>query len=136
MHYTSTLENLECLWNPLSMCSTHRVGAFAILYPLVKVSTTENCSCKHAFRIHGLHGTQQVALVHSQSIIKDAIKMDYTSTLETLEDFSMSLSWCSEHQVGAWAILYPLVKVNSPGNSSLWSTRCIVRSLSIITHAI
>ena len=35
--------------------------------------------------------------------------MDYTSTLETLEDFWMRLSWCFEHQVGAWAILYPLV---------------------------
>ena len=57
-----------------------------------------------------------MCLVHSQSIIKQAIKMDYTNTLETLEDFWMSLSWCSEHEVGAWAILYPLVKVSSPGN--------------------
>ena len=44
--------------------------------------------------------------------------MDYTSALETLEDFWITLSWCSDHQVGAWAILYPLVKVSSPGNYS------------------
>ena len=87
------------------MFSAHRVGAFAILYPLVKVSTTGNCSW-YLIR----------CLVHSQSIIKHAIKMEYTSTLETLEDFWMSLSWCSEHQVGAWAILYPLVKVYSTEN--------------------
>ena len=41
-------------------------------------------------------------LVHSQSIIKHAIEiMDYTSTVETLEGFLMSLSLCFEHQVGA-----------------------------------
>ena len=37
--------------------------------------------------------------------------MEYTSTLETIEDFWMSLSRCSEHQVGAWAILYTLVRL-------------------------
>ena len=41
--------------------------------------------------------------------------MDYTSTLETLESFWMALSRCSEHRVGAWAILYPLVNVSCPG---------------------
>ena len=76
MHYTSILETLESFWNPLSMCSAHRVGALAILYPLVKVSSTGNCSW---YSIRGL--------VHSQSIIKHAIEMEYTSTLETLEDF-------------------------------------------------
>ena len=40
--------------------------------------------------------------------------MDYTSTLETLEDLWMTLSWCSKHQVAASAILYPLFKVSSP----------------------
>ena len=37
--------------------------------------------------------------------------MDYTSTLETLEDLWLTLSWYSEHQVGNWAILYVLVKL-------------------------
>ena len=37
--------------------------------------------------------------------------MEYTSTLEILEGFSNALSRCSEHRVGAWVILYPLVKV-------------------------
>ena len=55
--------------------------------------------------------------VHSQ-IVKHAIKMDYTSTLETLEDFWMTLSWRSKLQIGARAILYPLVKVSIPGNCS------------------
>ena len=32
MHYTSTLETLESFWNPLSMCSAHRVRALVILY--------------------------------------------------------------------------------------------------------
>ena len=49
--------------------------------------------------------------VHSQ-IVKHAIKMDYKSTLETLENFWMILSWRSELQIGARAILYPLVKVS------------------------
>ena len=58
-------------------------------------------------------------LVHSQSIIKHAIEIiDYTSTVDILEGLWMILSWCFEHQVGALAILYPLVKVSSPGNCS------------------
>ena len=99
MHYTSIPETLKNFRNPLSMCSAHRVGAFAILYPLFKVSTARKSSW---FSIR--------CLFHSQSIIKHAIKMVYTSTLETLEDFWMSLSWCSKHQVGGWAILYPWLK--------------------------
>ena len=69
--------------------------------------------------------------VHSQ-IVKHAIKMDYPSTLETLEDFWMILCWRSELQIGARAILYPLVKVSIPGNSSMLSTKCLVHSQSII----
>ena len=41
--------------------------------------------------------------------------MDYTSTLETLEDLWLTLSWYSEHEVGGWAIIYLLPKVSSPG---------------------
>ena len=41
--------------------------------------------------------------------------MDYTSTLEVLENFWMALSRCSKHPVGAWAILYHLVKVRFLG---------------------
>ena len=41
--------------------------------------------------------------------------MDYTSTLETLEGFSNALARHCAHQVGDWAILYPLVKVRFPG---------------------
>ena len=37
--------------------------------------------------------------------------MDYRSSLETLEDLSNALARHYAHQVGAWAILYPLVKV-------------------------
>ena len=37
--------------------------------------------------------------------------MEYTSTLETLEGFSSALARHSKHQIGAWAILYPLAKV-------------------------
>ena len=37
--------------------------------------------------------------------------MEYTSTLETLEGFSSALAWHYKHEVGAWAILYPLAKV-------------------------
>ena len=107
MHYTSTVETLENFWNSLSMSFVHDVGGLAILYPLAKVSNPWNCS---------LYSTR--CLVPSQSIIKHAIKMDYTSALETIEDFWMTLSWCSEHQVGALAILYPLVKVSSPWNYS------------------
>ena len=62
--------------------------------------------------------------------------MDYTSTLETLEGFWMTLSWCFEHQVKAWAILYLLVKVSNPGNPSWWSKMRLVNSQSIINHAI
>ena len=108
MHYTSTLETLESFWNPISMSSAYEVGALAILYPLVEVKNPGNCS---------LYSTR--CLVHSQSIIKHPIKMDYTSTLETLEDFWMTLSCCSEHQVGGWAILYLLVKLSSRRNC-LW----------------
>ena len=125
MQYTSNLKTFENFWIALSLCSSHRVGALSILYPLVKVCTTGNCSW-YSIR----------CLVNSQSIIKHAINMECTSTLETLEDFWMSLSWCSEHQVGAWAILYPLVKVCSAGNCSWWSTRCLVHSQSIIKHTV
>ena len=55
--------------------------------------------------------------VNSQ-IVKHAIEMDYTSTLENIEDFWMTLSRFSEHHVGVWAILYSLVKVSSPGTYS------------------
>ena len=37
--------------------------------------------------------------------------MDYTSTLETLEGLSNALARYSAHHVGAWEILYALVKV-------------------------
>ena len=37
--------------------------------------------------------------------------MDYKSTLEGLEGFWNASAGCSEYQVGAWTILYPLVKV-------------------------
>ena len=125
MHYTSTLETLECIWKSLFMCSAHRVGALAILYPLVEVSSTGISSWEG-----------KMCLVNSQSIIKHAKQMDYTSTLETLEGFWMTLSWCFEHQVKPLAILYPLVKVSNPGNSSWWSTLRLVNSQSIIEHAI
>ena len=125
MDYTNTVETLEGFWMSLSWCFEHGVGAWAILYRLVKVSTTRNCSW---YSIS--------CLVHSQSFIKHAIKMVYTSTLETVEDFWMSLSWCSEHQVGARAIHYPLIKVCSTGNSSWWSRGCLVHSQSIIKHAV
>ena len=92
--YMSILETLEDFWMTLSLCSKHQVGAWAILYPLVKV------------------------VVHSDSIIKYALKINYTSTLETFESFWMPSSRCSEHRVGAWVILYPLVNVSSPGNYS------------------
>ena len=35
MDYRSTLEGLEGIWNALSGCSEHRIGALVILYPLV-----------------------------------------------------------------------------------------------------
>ena len=38
--------------------------------------------------------------------------MEYTSTLETLEGFLSALARYYTHQVGAWAILYPLAKVS------------------------
>ena len=37
--------------------------------------------------------------------------MDYTITLETLESFWMAFSRCFEHRVGAWAILYPWLRL-------------------------
>ena len=37
--------------------------------------------------------------------------MEYTSTLQTLEGFSSALARHYKHQVGGWAILYPLAKV-------------------------
>ena len=43
--------------------------------------------------------------------MKNAIQMDYTITLEGLERFWNSLTGCFQDQVGASAILYPLVKV-------------------------
>ena len=107
MDYTSTLETLEGLSSALARHCTQQVGAWAILYHFVKVSSTGNCS---------LYSKRRV--VHCQSSIKHAMKMDYTSTLQTLEDFWMTLSWCSEHHFRAWAILYPLIKVSSPWNCS------------------
>ena len=49
MHYTSTLETLECIWKSSFMCSAHRVGALAIL---ASCSLLVNCQ---AFHIDGLH---------------------------------------------------------------------------------
>ena len=37
--------------------------------------------------------------------------MDYTSTPQGLEGFCNSSTGFSEHEVGAWAMHYPLVKV-------------------------
>ena len=37
--------------------------------------------------------------------------MEYISTPEMVEGFWNALARCSEHQVGAWTILYTLVKV-------------------------
>ena len=37
--------------------------------------------------------------------------MEYTSNLETLEDLSKSLARHCTHHLGAWEILYRLVKV-------------------------
>ena len=66
------------------------------------------------------HGSQQGALFTLSQLLSMPYNnyMDYTSTLETLESFWMALSRCSVHRVGAWAILYPLVMVSSPGNCS------------------
>ena len=102
MDYTSTLETLECFWMTLSWCLEHQVKPWVILYPFVKVSNAGNSSWWSTMR-----------LVNSQSIIQHAISMDYTSTLHTLEDFWMRLSCCFEHQVGALAILYSLVKLST-----------------------
>ena len=107
MDYSSTLETFETFWMALFRFSEHRVRAWAILYSFVKVKNPKNCS---------LYSTR--CLVYSQSINKHAIKMDYTSTLETLESFSNPLSMSSAHRVGGMAILYPLVKVSSVGNCS------------------
>ena len=52
-----------------------------------------------------------MCLVHSQSIIKHAIKMDYTSALETLEGLSNAFAGHCVHYAGALEILYLLVKV-------------------------
>ena len=40
-----------------------------------------------------------------------AIWMEYISTPEAIEGFWNAFAGCSEHQVGAWNILYTLVKV-------------------------
>ena len=50
-------------------------------------------------------------IVHCQSIIKSALYIDYTSTLETFECLSNALARHCAHHVGAWEILYALVKV-------------------------
>ena len=42
--------------------------------------------------------------------------MDYTSTLDILEAYSNVLARSSKHQVGACAILYPLVEVRGSWN--------------------
>ena len=88
MDYTSTLETLEGFWMTLSRCSKHLVRDWAILYSLVKVRNPWNCS---------LYSTR--CLVYSHSINKHAIKVDYTSTLETLESFLNPLSMSSAHRV-------------------------------------
>ena len=44
-------------------------------------------------------------------ILKRAIQIEYMSNLETLEGFSNALARCSKHRIGAWGILYPLVKL-------------------------
>ena len=75
MHYRSTLETLESFWNPLSKCSAYTdVGALAILYRFVKVSSTVE---KLLMVVNNIPCSLSV-------IFKHAIKMDYTSTLETL----------------------------------------------------
>ena len=100
MHYTSALETLESLLNPLSMFPHTKVGTLANLNPFVKVNCPRNWSWSSTRR-----------LFHSLSIIKNALYFDYTSSLETLEGFSSALGRHYKHQVWAWAILYPLAKV-------------------------
>ena len=39
--------------------------------------------------------------------------MEYISTPEAVEGFLNAFAGCSEHQVGAWNILYTLVKVRT-----------------------
>ena len=73
-------------------------------------------------------------LVHSQSVIEHAIKMNCTSTVETLEKFWNPLSKCSEHQVGTLPILYSLVKVSSTGEL-LMVVKNAPRSLSVNYYA-
>ena len=60
--------------------------------------------------------------------------MDYTSSLETLEGFWMALSWCFEHQVNAWAILYPLVKLSNPYSSTLETLESFWNPLSMFSE--
>ena len=105
MHDKSALETLEGLSNVFARvpCTKSELGQSSIPWLMLVMLGIAHCS-------------QQGRLVHCQSIIKHSIKMDYTSTLETIEDFWMTLSWCSKHQVSAWAILYPLVKVSNAGN--------------------
>ena len=56
--------------------------------------------------------------------------MEYISTPETVEGFRNALARCSEHRVGAWAILYPMVKLR--GSSVLLIVVSNVpRSLSV-----
>ena len=50
-------------------------------------------------------------VVHSQSIIKSAMYIDYTSTLETFEGLPNALARHCARDVGAWEILYAFVKV-------------------------
>ena len=50
-------------------------------------------------------------IVHSQSIIKSAMQIDYTSTLETLEGLPNALARHCACHVGAWEILHAFIKV-------------------------
>ena len=56
--------------------------------------------------------------------------MECICTPETVEDFWSALAGCSEHQVGAWTMLYTLVKVTES-----WKLLIVVskmtRSLSV-----
>ena len=58
MDYTSTLETLESLSNPLSMSSALRVGGLAILYPWLRLA------------VLGIaHGSQQCALFNLSQLL-------------------------------------------------------------------
>ena len=58
------------------------------------------------------------------------------STPETVEGFSNALTGCTKHQVGAWAILYTLVKVRGSCELLMVVKGHLVHSRSILKHAI